>query len=160
MNELPTNAISMLELMPSQAKEVSSFSYQIIKAVKNGEADPLKVLVMLKSLEAVYELVRDEISEEILKEAEKYPEKVIERYGARIEKSEVGTNYLYRQSGDQEWERLDAELETLKRRKSEREKFLRSLDKPLTVINPETGEVETISPPIKRSKSGVKVSLK
>lgn len=150
----------MLRLMPSKTKEVANFAYQIIKSVRDGNADPLEVLVMLRSLEHVSELVREEIEDNILKEAEKYPEKIIERYGAKIEKAEVSTRYLYNTAGDQEWERLDSDIKSLELRKKERETFLRALREPMTVVRPETGEVEEIKPPVKKSKTGVKVHFK
>jgi hypothetical protein len=160
MNQLPDSPLSALTLMPSTASEVARFSRGIIQAVKNGEVSPLKVLVMLRSLEAVSELVRDEISDELLNEAERYPEKKFDAYGASIEKSELGTKYLYEKSGDVEWEQLNSEFETIKRRKSERETFLKSLKEPMTAVHEPTGEVYKISPPVKTSKSGVKVFLK
>jgi hypothetical protein len=160
MNQLPDSPLSAITLMPSTASEVARFSRGIIQAVKNGEVSPLKVLVMLRSLEAVSELVRDEISDELLNEAERYPEKKFDAYGASIEKSELGTKYLYEKSGDVEWEQLNSEFETIKRRKSERETFLKSLKEPMTAVHEPTGEVYKISPPVKTSKSGVKVFLK
>lgn len=146
--------------MPSKDSEVATFSMQIIKAVQNGEANALEILVMLRALEAVSELVREEIEENIINEANRYNEKVIERYGARIEKAEVGTRYNYFVSKDSEWERMNSELQTLKRRLTERETFLKALKEPLIVVNADTGEVETIRPPQKISKEGIRVYLK
>lgn len=159
MNELPDNAMSALRLMPSKSAEVARFSKQVIEAVKTGNANPLEVLVMLRSLEAVSELVREEIKDNVLTEAGKYSEKVIEAFGARIEKSEVGIAYDYATSGDSEWEAMSSELRSLKARLSERETFLRALKEPMDRLHKETGEIETIKPPFKTSKSGVRVYL-
>lgn len=158
--EAPSNALSALRLMPSKDTEVANFSMQIIKAVQNGEANALEVLVMLRALEAVSELVREEIEDNVLNEADRYNEKVIERYGARIEKTEVGTRYNYFVTGDSEWERMNTEMQTLKRRLTERETFLKALKEPLIVVNADTGELETIKPPLKTSKQGIRVYLK
>jgi hypothetical protein len=155
----PHNAMSALRLMPSKASEVATFSVQIIKAVQNGDANPLEVLVMLRALEAVSETVRDEISDNVLTEAEKHTEKKFNAFGAIVERTEVGTKYAYDTSSDVEWEQLNSEFESLKRRKSERETFLKALKEPMTVVNPDTGEVYTIKPPFKTSKSGVRVYL-
>jgi hypothetical protein len=158
--EAPQSAMSALRLMPSKAKEVASFSMQIIKAVENGDANPLEVLVMLRSLEAVSEMVREEIEDNILSEADRYSEKIIERFGARIEKCEVGTKYIYESSKDAEWEQMDSELRSLQFRMKEREKFLRSLTGPMTLVIESTGEVVQVNPPVKKSKTGVKVFLR
>lgn len=158
--ELPDNAMSMLRLMPSRDVEVAKFSKQIIEAVQQGQANPLEVLVMLRALEAVSELVRDEIQDNIVNEANKYAEKKFEAFGALVEKCEVGTKYLYETSKDIEWEQLNSEFKTIERRRKEREEFLRALKEPMTAVNEETGEVYKISPPLKKSSSGVKVFLK
>lgn len=159
MNDMPNNPMSMLRLMPSRADEVARFSKSVIESVKSGNANPIEVLVMLRSLEAVSELVREEIEENVLNAVDKYSEKVIEAFGARVEKAEVGVKYNYATSGDSEWEAMDSELKALKSRISEREAFLRALKEPMDRLHKETGEVETIRPPKKTSKSGVKVYL-
>lgn len=160
MNELPNSAVGMLRLMPSKASEVATFVRQVVNSVKNGDANALEVLVMLRALELAAEEIREEIQENILNEADRFSEKVIERYGSRIEKCEVGTKYIYETSKDWEWEQMDSELRTLQHKIKEREKFLRSLTSPMTLVVESTGEVVQINPPVKKSKSGVKVYIK
>lgn len=157
---MPTSAMSMLRLMPSKASEVASFVRQVVNCVKNGDVNPLEVLVMLRAVEAAAEEIREEIQENVVRESDKYSEKKFEQYGAIIEKSEVGTKYNYKRSGDTEWERLHSEVETLKARLSERESFLKSLKDPLVVVDQMTGEVVTINPPLKTSKAGVRVYIR
>lgn len=152
--------MSALRLMPSKKSEVASFAHQIIKSVQEGEANPLEVAVLLKSLEAVCELVRDEIGPSILNEAEKYGEKVIERYGAKIEPVETSVKYNYSASGDTVYERLRTDADSIKSRLDERIAFLKALKQPMTVVDEMTGEVVTINPPPKTSKSGIKITLK
>lgn len=160
MSDLPDNPLSALTLMPSTAAEVARFSKGIIESVKEGRANPIKVLVMLRALEAVSELVREEIGENIGREADNYPEKKFEAFGAMVTKEDVGVKYKYETAKDSEWERLNSEFETLKRRKSERETFLKALKEPMTIVNEDTGEVEQIRPPFKTGKPGLKVFLK
>jgi hypothetical protein len=159
MNQLSETATGALAQMPSTATEVAKFSKLLIQSVKSGDVNPLQLIVQLHALTKVYEEVREEIEENVLKEAEKFPEKVIERFGARIEKSEVGTRYNYCASKDIEWERLDSEFKTIERKRKEREEFLRALREPMTAVNEETGEVYKIMPPFKTSKSGFKIYL-
>lgn len=159
MNNLPDNAMSMLRLMPTKAGEVARFAKQIIESVQNGYANPLEVKVMMRALRAVAEEVEEEIDENAINEADRYSEKVIEMYGAQIHKSEVGVNYDYATSGFTEWEQIDSEIKTLTERRKEKEAFLRALKEPMTRVNESTGEIETIKPPQKKSKSGIKVYL-
>jgi hypothetical protein len=159
MSDLPNTPEGTLKLMPSTASEVARFSKSLIEAVKSGNVNPLELTVQLHALTKVYELVREEIEENILKEADKYPEKVIERYGARIEKAEVGVKYDYSTSRDPEWEMLASEAMLFAERKKEREGFLRALKGPFTMLNKDTGQIDDIRPPIKTSKSGIKIYL-
>lgn len=159
MTDLPNSAIGTLRLMPAKANEVAIFSKQLIQSVKNGEVNPLELLVILRSLEAVSELVREEIEENILTEADRFSEKVIERFGARIEKCDVYTKYMYETCKDSEWESMDSELRSLQHKMKEREKFLRALINPMTIVDRDSGEVSEVRPPVKKSKAGVKVFL-
>lgn len=152
------SAMGALRIMPSTASEVARFATQIIKAVQNGDANPLEVLVMLRALEALSEAVRDEIGDEILTEAEKHAEKKFNAYGAIVERGAVKTEYLYETSGDAEWEELDAQIKGLVERRKEREAFLRFIKDPVLLVNKEGAE-ELVKPPVKRVKEGVKVFL-
>jgi hypothetical protein len=160
MTQLPSSAVGMLRLMPSKVSEVASFVKQIVTSVKSGEANPLEVLVMLRAMEAAAAEIREEIEENIVREADKYAEKKFERYGAILEKSEVATKYNYATSKDTVYERLQTDFDTAKSRLDERTAFLKGLKQPMTIVDELTGEVVTINPPLKTSKSGVRVYIK
>lgn len=158
MNQMPSNPMSMLRLMPSRVKEVATFAKGIITSVRNGDANALEVLVMLRAIQLLSKEVIEQIEENILNEANRYNEKSIERYGARIDKCDVDTKYLYETSGDSQWEELDAEIKSLTERKKQREEFLRVIKDPVLVVNKD-GVEELVKPPVKRTKEGVKVYL-
>ena len=155
----PHNAMSMLRLMPMKVDEVARFVKQIVSSVRDGNANPLEVKVMMRALRAIAEEVEEEIDENAITEAEKYSEKVIEMYGAQIHKSEVGVSYDYASSGFTEWEQWDVVVKNATETRKEKEAFLRALKEPITTLNENTGEVETIRPPQKKSKSGIKIYL-
>lgn len=152
-------ALSYLTVLPSTSDEIKRFTTQIINSVKEGQENPLKVLVMLRALEATAESIRTGIGEEILTEASKYSEKSFEAYGARIERAEVGVSYDYQTTEDREWFAFKVGEQKMADFRKSREGFLREIKKPITVIDPDTGEVYEIKPPLKKSKSGVKVFL-
>lgn len=154
------NAISFLTVLPSTGDEIRRFSAQIIEQVKSGDENPLKLLVLLRALESTAETIREGIGQEIMTEVGKYSEKSFEAYGARVEKSEVGVSYDYAATGDREWFAFKVGEEKMAAFRKSREGFLRFMDKPITVVDHETGEVYEIRPPVKKSKSGVKVFLK
>lgn len=153
-------AMGALRLMPSKANEVASFSSKIIKSVQNGDANPLEVLIMLRALEAVSEMVREEIEENYVREADKHAEKKFEAFGAIVEKCEVGTKYNFLVCKDPTFERLEVDFETAKRKLDERKEFLKTLREPMPIGDTVTGELVTVNPPLKTSKSGVRVYLK
>lgn len=156
---LPDNPMSMLRLMPSRVKEVATFARGIIQSVKNGDANPLEALVMMRALQLLSKEVIEQIEDNILNEANRYNEKTIEMYGAKIDKCDVKTEYLYETSGDSQWEELDADIRGLTERKKEREAFLRAIKDPVVIVNKD-GVEEIVKPPVKRTKEGVKCYLK
>lgn len=160
LSELPENAISALNLMPSKADEIARFAHQLVKAVQNGETSALKTIIALKAMEAVSELVREEIEEDGLTEAEKYPEKKFKAFGATVEKAEIGTKYNFLKCGDPTFERLEVDFNTAKARLDERKEFLKTLLSPTPIGDTVTGELVTVNPPIKTSKTGIKIFLK
>lgn len=159
MDQLPSTAMGTLRLMPNKTAEVAQFSRQLIDSVKSGDTNPLELLVMLRALESVSEYVREEIHDNVLTAADKYSERVIEAFGARIEKRDTNVRYNYATAKDIEWERLDSEIKGLELRRKQREEFLRALREPMTLLDESTGEVTEIKPPQKTSKPGVAVYL-
>lgn len=159
MNNLPDTPMGALRLMPNRVPEIAKFAKGIIQSVKNGDANPLEALVMMRSLQLLSKEVIEQIEENILNEANRYNEKSIEMYGAKIDKCDVKTEYLYETSGDSQWEELDAQIRTLTERRKEREEFLRAIKDPVLIVNKE-GVEEMVKPPVKRTKEGVKVYLK
>lgn len=153
-------AMGALRLMPSKASEVATFSKKIVDAVKSGDANPLEVLVMLRALEAVSELVREEIEDNYVREAEKHAEKKFEAFGAIVEKCEVGTEYNFLICKDPTFERLEVDFEIAKAKLDQRKEFLKKITEPTPLGDTVTGELVTVHPPLKTSKSGVRVYLK
>lgn len=155
----PTTATGVLRILPSTLGEVARFCKAVVQSVMNGEANPLEVHVMLKTFEKASEAIQDEIRSNVMTEMDKYSEKSIQAFGARVDKAETGVRYRYETSGDSEWEIRKTLLEQAAASLKERELFLRTLKEPMTVLNEETGEVTQIRPPQKISTSGLKVTL-
>ena len=132
----------------------------ILKAVDDGAVNPLEARIRLKAIEEVVSTASSSIAKYVRDEAEKHGTKSFDYMGAKVELAETGVNYNYDVCGDPEWEELQTSLKQLKADIKAREEFLKSLKKPITVANEETGEVITIKPPVKTSTSGVKISIK
>lgn len=160
MSEGPSTAIGVLDMFSTSRTGIDCFSDQVIQAVQAGEVNPLKIRIWLKTMEEIIERVKKETNEFQLREAEKYPEKSFEYAGAKIEKAELGTKYDYSVCHDPVVEQLECTLESVKQQLTDRQKFLQAIKDPLIVVNDETGEVNTINPPLKKSTSGLKVSIR
>lgn len=154
------DTMSALRIMPVTGDEVKRFTTSIVEGVQNGQYNPLEVLVILRALENVSENVREAIKDNIMTAADRYNEKTFEVFGARVEKSEVGVAFDYPSTGDREWYKFNLEALTAADRRKERESFLRALREPMTVVDTDSGEVYEIRPPLKKSKSGLKVFIK
>lgn len=152
-------AISIIKLMPFSKQQVQIFASQLIETIENGEIDPLELAIYFKAFEKVQEQVKETLSKQALIEAEKHG-KSFEFRGAKIDIKEVGTSYDFSKCGDYKWERLNTDLQTIKNQQKERETMIKTLKEPLIEVNQETGETFTIYPPIKKSTTGITISLK
>ena len=159
-NNLPSTPAGVLNLLANTQTQIDVMSDGIIESVKNGEINPLDVLITIKAFEKVGERVLKEIKENYLTEAARHPEKRFEYHGNILEVGEVGTKYDYATCGDSEWERLSTDAETAKSLLSARESFLKTLKKPTEILNKITGELVYINPPLKTSQTQIKVSIK
>ncbi len=160
MSEGPSTAIGVLDMFSTSRTGIDVFSDQVIKSVQEGEVNPLKVRIWIKTMEEIIDRIKKETNAHQLREAEKYPEKSFEYAGAKIEKAELGTSYDYSVCCDPVFEIRETSLNAAKELLSERQKFLQAIKEPLIIVNDETGEVCTINPPLKKSTSGLKVSIK
>lgn len=159
-DQLPNTAIGTLRLFATTQTQVDVFSDQLIQSVQNGEVNPIEILVQLKAFEKVSERVMKEIKPNVLREAGKYPGSSFEFNGNKIEKAELGTKYNYDTCNDPVYKQLMEEGKALSEKIKAREAFLKSLPGQTTIVDDGSGEVITLSPPLKTSAYGVKVSIK
>jgi hypothetical protein len=157
---LPSTPGEYLSLGPSTQSQVDNFSDGVIHDVKYGNEDPLKVLVSLKAFDKASERIQKEIRENCLTAADKYPGASFEFVGNKIEKSEMGVKYDYAGTGDPVYQKLFAIAEQANAQLKERETFLKAVTAPFSFLDEATGEVSVISPPNKKSTTGLKVSIR
>lgn len=137
-----------------------SLAHAIVDMVENGEANPLTVFLQLKSIEAVCKEAKEKINQWALQEAERHGTKSFEYMGAKVDIAELGTKYDYSGCGDVIWESINAEIESRKYNIKEREDFLKTLKGSMEIVNPSDGEIYKVVPPVKRSTTGLKITLK
>lgn len=157
--ELPTTAIGTLNLMPSTKDEVKRFSDKLIQEVTEGEINPLQLKVMLKALSTALDETEKKLKDMYMSEVDKYSDKTLELYGAKIEKAELGTRYNFSNCNDPELSALEARKKMIDEEIKDRQTFLKAVKNSATIVVESTGEVVTVYPPVKESTTGIKVTL-
>ncbi len=152
--------MGLLRLGASTSVQVDVFSDGIIQAVKEGEISAIEVLIQLKAFEKASGRILKEIQEHFVREAEKNPENSFTFNGNKIEKCEVGTRYDFTKCNDRDWERCATDEQTAGECRKARETFLKALQKPMEVLDKDSGEVVTIRPPVKTSTTSLKVTIR
>lgn len=159
-SELPSSPSSLLNLLASTSVQVDVFSDGVISSVKNGEVNPLHVLIQLKAMELASERIKKEIRDNSLTEADKYPGTDFDFLGNKIVKGDVKTEYDFTVCGDTIWEELKTQLDTAKSKVDERQAFLKALKTTIKVLDEITGELVEIRPPLKKTTPGLKISIR
>lgn len=151
---------SVINLLPSTSDEMNRFANNVIQAVKNGEENPLQMLVQIRAMEKAFKIITEKIKENYLTESEKYPGDKFEFKGNQIQKGDVHTDYDYTVCGDPIWNQRKSILDIAKTLLDERQDFLRTLREPMTIVDDESGEIATVRPPLKKSIPGLKITIK
>ena len=130
-------AISYLSVMPLSKEQRETFVQKVKDEILSGDENPLKIEIILKGIEETIKAIRSDadIREYVLQELAKHGKSTI-IYGAELTKSDRKTwNY-----NDTEINSITAEIEELKAKLKDREKFLQSIPEG-GIIDPETGEI-------------------
>lgn len=142
----------------------------VLDDLLKGKVDPLKVHIKLKSMEDIIARFTDKkkypgtakrYSELVLVEALKHGQKSFEMFNAKVEIKETGVTYDYSKCEDSEINTMLVEFDELKEKIEKRQKFLQTVSpKGLIIVDPESGETNTVYPPAKMSTTSIAISLK
>ena len=159
MTDLPNSPAGLIRLMPATSDEVNRFANTLIQSVKFDGENPLAMLVQIRAMEKAFKIIIEKIQENVLAEADKYPENKFEFKSNFIEKSEFVT-YDFSVCKDPTLDRLEIEFNSAKELLDDRKAFLKTLKNPTPIGDTSTGELTTVHPPMKKSVSGVKIFIK
>lgn len=157
------NEISIFRQIPYSKQEQSDWAQRAVASVLDGELNPLDTVVKVSALsEALTLFLKDKgLKEAVIDEIEKYDKRErIVRYGATVQKKEVGTRYDFSACGDPQLDELNRQLDELQTRIKDREKYLKALSAPKTELDEETGEVYKVSPPARTSTTTYVITFK
>ena len=157
MEHTPETPTQLLTMMASTSVQIDVFSDGIIQAVQGGEISPLAVLVQLKAMETASERIRKEIRPNMLNEIDKQPD-TFQYLGNKITKAEHGTKYEFENCNHPGWNDLTKIINNAIEQRKEIEATLKTLKAPTTLVFED--EIVTVNPPIKKSTSGINISIK
>ena len=157
---VPDTALGVLEMFNPTKEGIISFSAKVINDVENGKVDPLRVQLLCKTLEEISDKIKNGIKDNLKTAAAKYGDKPFMFAGAEFHLTSTYTKYDYSECGDPAWEEWSFDESSAKRKREDRETFLKSLKEPITMVDDRTGELCTVRPPVKKQTEGVKISIK
>lgn len=155
----PESPLSTLTLFDANKKSLEFFAECIAMDVKEGNENALRVHAIAKKVIATMEDIISRIKTNTVNEAEKYGEKEFEFANCKMHYTPTRTEYDFSVCGYPEWEEADAAEISAKAHKKRAEEFLKAVKEPFTMVDTRTGEVVTISQPLKKQTMGVKVTI-
>lgn len=139
----------------------TNLANQLLTALEHGEVNPIDLTLVFKTIEKAKDIVEPKLKELTLQAAESYEGKAFTYNGNFVEVTDsLGVRFDFSNCNHLEYEVLQKEVKERTARMKEIEEELKAMKKPREEVNTETGEVYTVYPPIKKSTTGVKITLK
>jgi len=152
------NNIELIKSGPQTGDQILDFQNEILESVTNGFEDPLFLLVKLKAFTKALDGAIDSIQEYALSEAQKHG-KSFAIYGAKVEVKEMGTKWYFDKTGDPIIARIAEQKDQIGKAEKDRQAFLKTLKEKTSFLDEESGEVFTVYPARKESKTGIAISI-
>lgn len=153
MKDLTTAIISPLKKKDIIARGAAAAE----EIVQGGEVALLPLIVQASRAQTYLEAFIAGLKPGGLKEAQSYNDRNLAIQGAKIGITETGVSYDY--SADAQWQELNAAVKAATEKRKEREEFLKALKGVMQVVNEDTGEVQEVRPPVKKSTTSISVTL-
>jgi hypothetical protein len=120
-----TNTLALFETTKSERE---TFALRMVQEIKEGNIDPLKVHMQVKSTEHLLDMLKDnpEYRALLLEQAEKNGKK-FEMYNSEFQVKEAGTKWDYSKCDDAVYTELEKELAGIQSKIKERQKFLQTI---------------------------------
>lgn len=160
---------------PLSYKEQQDFFYSVMSDVEAGGADALEIMLKAKAMIRICNLIVDGetdskgnltgfagVKDQALEGAQKHVSGSIKEFeykGVKISVGENGTKYDFTNCGDVKWESYKNIESSAATSRKEREATLKTLKSSLTEVDPDSGEIYTIAPPIKKSTTGLTIKF-
>lgn len=144
-NEEQGLSFEVKSLMHADKAMIGELSKHLVERVAEGEVDAYKAYIHVKKIV--------ELSNSIEKNLRPYvnskgiPKTGLTMFNVAFTSKSDADTYDFTVCEDKEWNEMQAKLKTLKEDIKNREIFLKTIKKPKTEIDEETGDIYTINPP-------------
>lgn len=150
-------------IISQEADKVAALAQRAIDAVINGDVDPIKTYIAIRRMEKAIALFKDndQVNAIVRDELGKYGKDGAALGDCTVRAKEAGIKYDFSMCNDRQYSALLATEKAISADRKEREDFLKKLPASgFTVADEDTGEVHTIFPPVKSSKTTIEATFK
>ena len=138
-------------------KKAEEFASILISEMTHLGVEETDIIARAEFLKQSLELVREKLSETIVDKLSRNNGSLTS-FGVELKLAEVGTKYDY--SRDKVWQLLQTKCLEADKKRKEREDLLKVVKETYTIVDESTGELTSISPIPKSSKTSFKITLK
>ena len=150
--------LQLINWQPNKS-EIERVATEMVQGIIDGNVQTEQALLTIRAVRVAMESAEDKIKEQVIDELHKRGKEGFDMYGAKVNLKELGVKYDYTNCLDSEWQSLDAEIKRLSELKKERESFLKSLTKTMTIVDEVTGEITQVHPPIRQSTTSYTITF-
>ena len=134
---------------------INNTAEHIANLVADGEISPIDAIVKLKAFSDLYDALRPLITDSIIAEIDKG-----NNSSNGVEVSTMETSIKYDYTTTKKWVELNYQIEKLTQELKVLETTIKTLTRPMQILDESTGELIEIKPAKKSSKTSFKVSYK
>jgi hypothetical protein len=143
---------SLTDATKSELNDLASILLEI------SEGRELDLYIFGKKIEYLSKVIQEITHEYALSEAEKMKGESI--YNSKVEVKDVGVKYDYNVCKYAPYDNLLSNKKEIETELKSIETLLKSLNKPTTIVDEETGDVMNVSPPLRTSKTSIVLTIK
>lgn len=136
-------------------QSINNTAKHIADLVADGEISPIDAIVKLKAFSDLYDALRPLITDSIIAEIDKG-----NTSSNGVEVSTMETSIKYDYTTTKKWVELNYQIEKLTQELKVLETTIKTLTRPMQILDESTGELIEIRPAKKSSKTSFKVSYK
>ena len=136
-------------------QSINNTAKHIADLVADGEISPIDAIVKLKAFSDLYDALRPLITDSIIQEIDKGN---TSSNGVEVSTMETAIKYDY--TTTKKWVELNYQIEKLTQELKVLETTIKTLTRPMQILDESTGELIEIRPAKKSSKTSFKVSYK